>query len=160
MGELKQWNELYGEGGSRKKEQLSYFLQIVRYMHQGTTILFGRANISMIYITQFFNFLFFFYQKPPFSCDQQQRHTRMNPQVPGAQHCHESAQNTLQQLFHYILWRNKGLLINCFLNHQVYSQLASPSDFRFYWYFGIYPRVCLLSPGSDLDEFASIVVVI
>ncbi|CAH1445518.1 unnamed protein product [Lactuca virosa] len=26
MGELKQWNELYGEGGSRKKEQLSYFL--------------------------------------------------------------------------------------------------------------------------------------
>ncbi|KAJ4711984.1 P-loop containing nucleoside triphosphate hydrolases superfamily protein [Melia azedarach] len=26
MSELKQWNELYGEGGSRKKEQLSYFL--------------------------------------------------------------------------------------------------------------------------------------
>ncbi|XP_020890399.1 katanin p60 ATPase-containing subunit A1 isoform X3 [Arabidopsis lyrata subsp. lyrata] len=26
MGELKQWNELYGEGGSRKKEQLTYFL--------------------------------------------------------------------------------------------------------------------------------------
>ncbi|KAL3844534.1 hypothetical protein ACJIZ3_001937 [Penstemon smallii] len=26
MTELKQWNELYGEGGSRKKEQLSYFL--------------------------------------------------------------------------------------------------------------------------------------
>ncbi|PPD67777.1 hypothetical protein GOBAR_DD35344 [Gossypium barbadense] len=26
MNELKQWNELYGEGGSRKKEQLSYFL--------------------------------------------------------------------------------------------------------------------------------------
>ncbi|KAI3508347.1 hypothetical protein L1887_23353 [Cichorium endivia] len=26
MGELKQWNDLYGEGGSRKKEQLSYFL--------------------------------------------------------------------------------------------------------------------------------------
>ncbi|XP_051151267.1 uncharacterized protein LOC127265497 isoform X2 [Andrographis paniculata] len=26
MAELKQWNELYGEGGSRKKEQLSYFL--------------------------------------------------------------------------------------------------------------------------------------
>ncbi|KAL1552801.1 hypothetical protein AAHA92_13558 [Salvia divinorum] len=26
MGELKQWNELYGEGGSRKKKQLSYFL--------------------------------------------------------------------------------------------------------------------------------------
>ncbi|CAM8876388.1 unnamed protein product [Rhodiola kirilowii] len=26
MGELKQWNESYGEGGSRKKEQLSYFL--------------------------------------------------------------------------------------------------------------------------------------
>ncbi|XP_010251600.1 PREDICTED: uncharacterized protein LOC104593453 isoform X2 [Nelumbo nucifera] len=26
MGELKQWNELYGEGGSRKKQQLSYFL--------------------------------------------------------------------------------------------------------------------------------------
>ncbi|KVI07115.1 AAA+ ATPase domain-containing protein [Cynara cardunculus var. scolymus] len=26
MGELKQWNELYGEGGLRKKEQLSYFL--------------------------------------------------------------------------------------------------------------------------------------
>ncbi|GKB83602.1 AAA+ ATPase domain-containing protein [Tanacetum coccineum] len=26
MGELKQWNEQYGEGGSRKKEQLSYFL--------------------------------------------------------------------------------------------------------------------------------------
>ncbi|CAH9070594.1 unnamed protein product [Cuscuta epithymum] len=25
MAELKQWNELYGEGGSRKKEQLSYF---------------------------------------------------------------------------------------------------------------------------------------
>ncbi|KAF8413256.1 hypothetical protein HHK36_001232 [Tetracentron sinense] len=25
MGELKQWNDLYGEGGSRKKEQLSYF---------------------------------------------------------------------------------------------------------------------------------------
>lgn len=26
MGELKQWNDLYGEGGSRKKEQLTYFL--------------------------------------------------------------------------------------------------------------------------------------
>ncbi|XP_059667145.1 uncharacterized protein LOC132312694 isoform X4 [Cornus florida] len=26
MSELKQWNDLYGEGGSRKKEQLSYFL--------------------------------------------------------------------------------------------------------------------------------------
>ncbi|KNA07898.1 hypothetical protein SOVF_167600 [Spinacia oleracea] len=26
MNELKQWNELYGEGGSRKKEQLTYFL--------------------------------------------------------------------------------------------------------------------------------------
>ncbi|CAN1300463.1 Outer mitochondrial transmembrane helix translocase [Linum perenne] len=26
MAELKQWNELYGEGGSRKKEQLSYFM--------------------------------------------------------------------------------------------------------------------------------------
>ncbi|CAL0311405.1 unnamed protein product [Lupinus luteus] len=26
MSELKQWNELYGEGGSRKQEQLSYFL--------------------------------------------------------------------------------------------------------------------------------------
>jgi SpoVK/Ycf46/Vps4 family AAA+-type ATPase len=26
MGELKMWNELYGEGGSRKKEQLTYFL--------------------------------------------------------------------------------------------------------------------------------------
>ncbi|CAM8906104.1 unnamed protein product [Rhodiola kirilowii] len=26
MSELTQWNELYGEGGSRKKEQLSYFL--------------------------------------------------------------------------------------------------------------------------------------
>ncbi|KAJ3694570.1 hypothetical protein LUZ60_010050 [Juncus effusus] len=26
MGELKQWNELYGEGGSRKKQQLTYFL--------------------------------------------------------------------------------------------------------------------------------------
>ncbi|KAL9328741.1 hypothetical protein ACSQ67_003744 [Phaseolus vulgaris] len=26
MSELKQWNEMYGEGGSRKKEQLSYFL--------------------------------------------------------------------------------------------------------------------------------------
>lgn len=26
MNELKQWNECYGEGGSRKKEQLSYFL--------------------------------------------------------------------------------------------------------------------------------------
>lgn len=26
MSELKQWNELYGEGGSRKKEQLTYFL--------------------------------------------------------------------------------------------------------------------------------------
>ncbi|KAK9672581.1 hypothetical protein RND81_12G109800 [Saponaria officinalis] len=26
MNELKQWNELYGEGGTRKKQQLSYFL--------------------------------------------------------------------------------------------------------------------------------------
>lgn len=26
MAELKQWNDLYGEGGSRKKQQLSYFL--------------------------------------------------------------------------------------------------------------------------------------
>ncbi|XWS61256.1 hypothetical protein CRYUN_Cryun07bG0110500 [Craigia yunnanensis] len=26
MGELKQWNDLYGEGGSRKKQQLTYFL--------------------------------------------------------------------------------------------------------------------------------------
>ncbi|WVZ10922.1 hypothetical protein V8G54_015452 [Vigna mungo] len=26
MSELKQWNEMYGEGGSRKREQLSYFL--------------------------------------------------------------------------------------------------------------------------------------
>ncbi|XP_073130197.1 uncharacterized protein [Henckelia pumila] len=26
MAELKQWNQLFGEGGSRKKEQLSYFL--------------------------------------------------------------------------------------------------------------------------------------
>ncbi|XP_061337840.1 uncharacterized protein LOC133284778 [Gastrolobium bilobum] len=26
MSELKQWNELYGEGGSRKQQQLSYFL--------------------------------------------------------------------------------------------------------------------------------------
>ncbi|KAI4340902.1 hypothetical protein MLD38_025696 [Melastoma candidum] len=26
MNELKQWNDLYGEGGSRKKQQLSYFL--------------------------------------------------------------------------------------------------------------------------------------
>lgn len=27
MSELKQWNDMYGEGGSRKKEQMSYFLQ-------------------------------------------------------------------------------------------------------------------------------------
>ncbi|XP_044978936.1 uncharacterized protein LOC123446362 [Hordeum vulgare subsp. vulgare] len=26
MKELKQWNELYGEGGPRKKQQLTYFL--------------------------------------------------------------------------------------------------------------------------------------
>ena len=26
MNELKQWNDLYGEGGSRKKQQLTYFL--------------------------------------------------------------------------------------------------------------------------------------
>ncbi|XP_039062125.1 spastin-like [Hibiscus syriacus] len=26
LNELKQWNDLYGEGGSRKKDQLSYFL--------------------------------------------------------------------------------------------------------------------------------------
>jgi hypothetical protein len=26
MNELKQWNDSYGEGGSRKKEQLTYFL--------------------------------------------------------------------------------------------------------------------------------------
>lgn len=26
MNELQQWNELYGEGGSRKKKQLSYFM--------------------------------------------------------------------------------------------------------------------------------------
>ncbi|KAM0944449.1 putative P-loop containing nucleoside triphosphate hydrolase, AAA ATPase, AAA+ lid [Dioscorea sansibarensis] len=26
MNELKRWNELYGEGGSRKQQQLSYFL--------------------------------------------------------------------------------------------------------------------------------------
>ena len=26
MNELKQWNDQYGEGGSRKKEQLTYFL--------------------------------------------------------------------------------------------------------------------------------------
>lgn len=26
MSELTQWNDLYGEGSSRKKEQLSYFL--------------------------------------------------------------------------------------------------------------------------------------
>jgi hypothetical protein len=26
MSELRQWNELYGEGGSRKKQQLTYFL--------------------------------------------------------------------------------------------------------------------------------------
>lgn len=26
MSELKQWNDLYGEGGSRKQKQLSYFL--------------------------------------------------------------------------------------------------------------------------------------
>jgi hypothetical protein len=26
MGELKHWNDLYGEGGSRKKKQLTYFL--------------------------------------------------------------------------------------------------------------------------------------
>lgn len=26
MGELTQWNELYGEGGSRKQKQLTYFL--------------------------------------------------------------------------------------------------------------------------------------
>ncbi|PNX90640.1 P-loop containing nucleoside triphosphate hydrolases superfamily protein, partial [Trifolium pratense] len=26
MGELTQWNELYGEGGTRKQKQLSYFL--------------------------------------------------------------------------------------------------------------------------------------
>lgn len=26
MGELKQWNDLYGEGGTRKKQQLTYFL--------------------------------------------------------------------------------------------------------------------------------------
>ncbi|KAL1355760.1 hypothetical protein AAHE18_05G135600 [Arachis hypogaea] len=26
MNELMQWNELYGEGGSRKQQQLSYFL--------------------------------------------------------------------------------------------------------------------------------------
>lgn len=26
MNELQQWNELYGEGGSRKKQQLTYFL--------------------------------------------------------------------------------------------------------------------------------------
>ncbi|CAK9176935.1 unnamed protein product [Ilex paraguariensis] len=26
MSELKQWNDLYGEGGSRKKQQLTYFL--------------------------------------------------------------------------------------------------------------------------------------
>jgi hypothetical protein len=26
MNELQQWNELYGEGGSRKKTSLSYFM--------------------------------------------------------------------------------------------------------------------------------------
>jgi len=26
MSEMKQWNDLYGEGGSRKQQQLSYFL--------------------------------------------------------------------------------------------------------------------------------------
>ena len=26
MNELKSWNELFGEGGSRRKEQLTYFL--------------------------------------------------------------------------------------------------------------------------------------
>jgi hypothetical protein len=26
MNELQQWNDLYGEGGSRKKQQLSYFM--------------------------------------------------------------------------------------------------------------------------------------
>jgi hypothetical protein len=26
MNEIKQWNELYGKGGSRKKEELTYFL--------------------------------------------------------------------------------------------------------------------------------------
>ncbi|RZB61547.1 hypothetical protein D0Y65_044033 [Glycine soja] len=26
MNELKHWNDLYGEGGSRKKQQLTYFL--------------------------------------------------------------------------------------------------------------------------------------
>lgn len=26
MNELRQWNDLYGEGGSRKKQQLTYFL--------------------------------------------------------------------------------------------------------------------------------------
>lgn len=26
MSELQHWNDLYGEGGSRKKQQLTYFL--------------------------------------------------------------------------------------------------------------------------------------
>ena len=26
MNELKQWNDLYGDGGSRKRQQLTYFL--------------------------------------------------------------------------------------------------------------------------------------
>ena len=26
MNKLKQWNELYGDGGSRRKKQLTYFL--------------------------------------------------------------------------------------------------------------------------------------
>ncbi|KAL9349912.1 hypothetical protein Peur_057167 [Populus x canadensis] len=36
MNELKQWNELYGEGGSRKKQQLAYFLQDDRTHNHGS----------------------------------------------------------------------------------------------------------------------------
>ena len=36
MNELKQWNELYGEGGSRKKQQLAYFLWDDRTHNRGS----------------------------------------------------------------------------------------------------------------------------
>ncbi|KAI3756400.1 hypothetical protein L1987_56220 [Smallanthus sonchifolius] len=47
MSELKQWNDQYGEGGSRKKEQLSYFLLWDLTDHFFTTA-YGSLSQSML----------------------------------------------------------------------------------------------------------------
>lgn len=51
MSEMKQWNDLYGEGGSRKQQQLSYFL----WFYGGCKVHFQWNCRNIFAAARFFN---------------------------------------------------------------------------------------------------------